>query len=820
VLKPGGRLVSEEVAAAIVRFVAGGSELANAEVEPSLLSLICRELNNARLAQGRAEISADLLAGSRDTILSEFYERALADQPPGVRQVIEDNLLTESGYRESLAEERLVRLLAAAGAPDGTLAKLVDRRLLRIEERLDVRRVELTHDVLCGVVRASRDLRLEREARDEAERQLAAQREREAATRRALVRARQIAIGCAVLAVVALGSAIYGYVSARRAQEAEARADATRLMAEQARGESEKLVVFLLDDFYLELAPVGRLDIVGGLAKRALDYYNALPEELRTPQTERNRALALVRYGTVLRTQSRLEEGGKAIDEAVGVLGRMREQGDRSEATAIGLALGLSIQARLASSADLQGKALPISDRAVEVIEPLATAPDSSVAARRTFGEALIMNGYLKMSNDRNEAALATLDRARATLRSIDELKLTDLAAAAAYAEATAWQVQALANLGRNDDAERVGKEGLAVAERVLEKRPGHMQALRAQALATSPLAAILVDELRPDEALAMAETTRRAWREFVRLDPGNTISWSNLGVAYLIKHFAQHELGRHSDEAATLRAALDLERESPANPLLNNNLAFMAGLLARLEANRGNAAKADEALAACTRLTDWLSSNAPADGFLRAARPLFPASFQLAVAVRLGEHRRALELGRALVPKLEQLQPTDEPHRQLKSNVLRLTRLAMAQAALATNDPATAEREMRQVLALHEGLPWRTTADKRDAAMDRALAALAFARSGHRDEAQALIAPVLAFERELAARNRDDAYQRYELAVALYVAAIAGTGDAAAQLAEANALLAGLPPETRRLRDTIVLQERIAAERARRRAS
>ncbi len=269
VMKPGGKLVTEEVAAAIVRFTAGGSELANAEVEPSLLSLICRELNNARIAKGRAEISADVLAGSRDTILTEFYERALADQPPGVRQVIEDNLLTDSGFRESLAEERVQKAFAAAGAPAGTLATLVDRRLLRIEERLDVRRVELTHDVLCGVVKASRDLRLEREARDEAEKKLAAQRERERATRRALVRARQIAAVCAVLAVVALGSAVFGYFSMKRAQEAEAKAEQTRLLAEQARGEAEKLVVYLLDDFYLELAPVGRLDIVGELAKRA-----------------------------------------------------------------------------------------------------------------------------------------------------------------------------------------------------------------------------------------------------------------------------------------------------------------------------------------------------------------------------------------------------------------------------------------------------------------------------------------------------------------------------------------------------------------------
>ena len=87
VVKPGGKLVSQEVAESIVRFVAGGSELHNAEIEPSLLSLVCRELNTVRQAQGRSEISADLLAGSRDTILSEFYERALADQPAGVRRV-------------------------------------------------------------------------------------------------------------------------------------------------------------------------------------------------------------------------------------------------------------------------------------------------------------------------------------------------------------------------------------------------------------------------------------------------------------------------------------------------------------------------------------------------------------------------------------------------------------------------------------------------------------------------------------------------------------------------------------------------------------
>ena len=53
---------------------------------------------------GEERISAlDLLAGSHASILSNFYERALADQPAAVRRIIEDDLLTDSGFRENVA---------------------------------------------------------------------------------------------------------------------------------------------------------------------------------------------------------------------------------------------------------------------------------------------------------------------------------------------------------------------------------------------------------------------------------------------------------------------------------------------------------------------------------------------------------------------------------------------------------------------------------------------------------------------------------------------------------------------------------------------
>ena len=320
VMRPGKKLVSEDVAAAIVRFVAGGAEIANAEVEPSLLSLICRELNDTRIAQGRNEISLDLLAGSHASILSNFYERSLADQPQAVRRIIEDELLTASGFRENVAEERLLSSFAAAGADPDTLSALVNRRLLRIEERLDVRRVELTHDVLCSVVRSSRDLRQEREARDATERLLAEQRERELSARRSLVRARQVAIVCTVLAIGAIGAAVLAYVSNERAHRAEHQAEDTRAAADQARGEAEHLLAYLTDDFARELESFGRLDVVAELSKRQVDYFKALPPALKGRETTRNGALALVQYAKAMRRLGDESAAAAASAEAVQLL--------------------------------------------------------------------------------------------------------------------------------------------------------------------------------------------------------------------------------------------------------------------------------------------------------------------------------------------------------------------------------------------------------------------------------------------------------------------------------------------------------------------
>jgi WD40 repeat protein len=236
VIEPAAGLVEREVAGQIVRFVAGGrpgrmaagpvptpaDDLTDLEVEPSLLSLVCRELNSRRLQERLLHISFALLAGSSERILQDYYERCMADQPAAVRAFVEDELLTDSGFRENMALERARKSLLQRGAAPEAIDLLVKRRLLHVQERLNVQRVELTHDVLTDVIGKSRDARQ--------------QRERVRALRRRL-RQTRIRVIVVLIAFVVLGGVAFEVwsrtqLSKAYEQEKQAKADADKAQKE------------------------------------------------------------------------------------------------------------------------------------------------------------------------------------------------------------------------------------------------------------------------------------------------------------------------------------------------------------------------------------------------------------------------------------------------------------------------------------------------------------------------------------------------------------------------------------------------------------
>src|SRR5436305_9867203 len=175
ITRAGGALVDDDVARRILRLAwrnepsppLDPAEFPRLEIDPALLSVVCSELNHKRqqASPPLERITPELLEGADREILSSFYERAMAGLNPRVRAFVEDELITDRGFRDSHALEDA---LALPGVTAEAIDALTRNRLLRVDERQSVRRLELTHDVLTRVVLESRDSRRAREAEEAA----------------------------------------------------------------------------------------------------------------------------------------------------------------------------------------------------------------------------------------------------------------------------------------------------------------------------------------------------------------------------------------------------------------------------------------------------------------------------------------------------------------------------------------------------------------------------------------------------------------------------------------------------------------------------
>jgi hypothetical protein len=784
VLQPGKRLVSQEVAEAIVRFVAGGVEIANVEVEPALLSLICRELNDTRIAAGNTEITLGLLAGSHASILSNFYARALVDQPPAVRRIVEDDLLTESGFRENVAEEKLLARFIAAGVPASALATLVNRRLLRVEERLDIRRVELTHDVLCAVVKASRDQRHEREAREATEKQLADQRARELAARKALVRARQIAGGCILLAVLAVAAAVFATFSLHLAQQ-------TRAQSEQARDQAERLLGYLSEDFGRDLESFGELKTVAEFAQRQIDYFHGLPPQLKSPQSVLNGAAALVSHGRTMRLIGNADRSRADDQEAIALLQARLDAGDRSATTTVALGMAYTELANLKDSRD-EPTGPADAQRALALLRPEAQAADATAGARLAYADALIRRGWEQNASATAEA-VKSFEEAKRVTEALGALSLINVFAATDHADADGYAASALMSLGRLDAATAAGRSGEDLARRVLVQRPGNRQALHAEAMSLSYLMAIPVSRLDPAQAVALGPQALESNRVALGLDPDNAVVVNNLGVSYENLAAAYWRAGQLRQAAVTYRKAADTFGDLVAhtNTVGGANqaesLLWTAECLAQMGDLLGlQALAADDAR--------FLTLHPPTTATVADAH--YRHSVNLYVQALIAEARGDPAAARRLAAEAAAA-VTWEDRKILTSTGTAgsaFLNALVARTAFRMGDFPAALHALDMAIATWS-LVENDAPDDVDLQRFSTLRAIALGRAGS-TEAVTAGKTVLAAQRRLASLNRTDRLQPYELALALYADALAEPANATAKLAEATKVMDSLQPQ------------------------
>ena len=135
------------------------------DIEPFQLQLICQRIERIVVERQQSTGSA-LTITMRDiggeaalrATLQDFYKQeihALSSrrQRRAVRRLCEEYLISPEGRRLSIEEHEIHRQLKLSGE---ILGKLVDRRLLRSDQRADSTYYELSHDTLVEPVLATR----------------------------------------------------------------------------------------------------------------------------------------------------------------------------------------------------------------------------------------------------------------------------------------------------------------------------------------------------------------------------------------------------------------------------------------------------------------------------------------------------------------------------------------------------------------------------------------------------------------------------------------------------------------------------------------
>ncbi len=165
IMKPCPELITREVALHIISKIVGKEQkddvkrLKSTSVETSILSLFCTELYNYRHTdKDGGIISKSLVDKYGENILELYYSRNMQLLPPKTQIYLESQLLTRSGFRNSVALEDLI----GNNITQEQLELLEENRIIRIEEVNHVSRVEFTHDVLCQIAKAHREKRREK----------------------------------------------------------------------------------------------------------------------------------------------------------------------------------------------------------------------------------------------------------------------------------------------------------------------------------------------------------------------------------------------------------------------------------------------------------------------------------------------------------------------------------------------------------------------------------------------------------------------------------------------------------------------------------
>ena len=243
-----------------------------------------------------------------ERICLKALETSIEDRYGGVEELAS---AIRAWQAESAVEREILALTDRAGAVLNTAATMEGDALLR---QLD-RAVSMTtriHELRPGHEEAGALLERARELRTRAI------TEGERAVRKRLLKR----VGILGLVTATAATVVVAFLLNARRQDAE---DA-RAAAETERARAEQLANFMLFDLRDGLVPIGRLDLLGKVARKSLEYYETLPTENVSDTTWQAREIALKQVGGVLSATGDLKGAEVSFRAALEIAERLRSE--------------------------------------------------------------------------------------------------------------------------------------------------------------------------------------------------------------------------------------------------------------------------------------------------------------------------------------------------------------------------------------------------------------------------------------------------------------------------------------------------------------
>lgn len=160
ILKPYPGIIDRETALKVIASIIDDENVSDnpeyldtIKIDTCILSLFCSQLYKKAVENKLDKITQDLIKQSGFDIIHEYYKESVRGISSTAINYLEDKLLTNSGYRNSLAYEDVVPEYASVKE----IKQLEQARIIRKEVVNKIERIEFSHDVLCGIAKMYKD---------------------------------------------------------------------------------------------------------------------------------------------------------------------------------------------------------------------------------------------------------------------------------------------------------------------------------------------------------------------------------------------------------------------------------------------------------------------------------------------------------------------------------------------------------------------------------------------------------------------------------------------------------------------------------------